>query len=152
MQRSYPIGLITMLVLLSLMGAGCISSVFPQQENDDQLEINLNFNSTEAIEITKRETVIATYLEQSFKQPDWRVTRTTLVNESPYELNTTAMQKRNIWKVEMMERTCACQKISTLYVVESYVSADTGELLGHSQNMVSEREYDNQTCATTACH
>lgn len=148
MQRSNLIGLVTVVILFSLAGAGCVYTDYSQQENDAQF----NFTGSRAVEITMNDPDVSAYMSRYYDEPDWRVTRTTLVQETPYDLNDTAMQDTNVWKVEIMERTCACPTISNLYVVEGYVSADTGELLGVSTMRVSERDYDKQTCASTVCH
>ncbi|NPE29332.1 hypothetical protein HNV12_15500 [Methanococcoides sp. SA1] len=123
---------------------------YSQQGNVAQLKSN--FNSQQAVEITMNDSNVSEYISHNFKEPDWRVIRTTFVHGTPYGQNGTDIQESNAWKVEIMERSCACQKISDLYVVEGYVSADTGELLEISNFKVSEREYDQQTCATTVCH
>lgn len=138
------------MVLFCLVGVGLVYASYSQQENDAQLRSN--FNSSQAVEITMNDSVASDYMSRYFMEPDWRVTRTTLVQETPYDQNGTAMQQSNVWKVEIMERSCACQKISDLYVLEGYVSADTGEVLEISKQKVSERNYDKQTCATTVCH
>jgi len=132
------------------VGVGLVYANYSQQENDAQLMSN--FNSSQAVKITMNDSVASAYMSHYFKEPDWRITRTTFVQETPYDQNGTAMQGYDIWKVEIMERSCACQKISDLYVLEGYVSADTGEVLEISKQKVSEREYDKQTCATTVCH
>jgi len=85
--------------------------------------------------------------------PDWRVVRATLIHESLYDLNgSKVLEGENIWKVEILERTCACSSISNLYVVEGYVSASTGEILRIEKKLVSEINYDKATCSNTVCH
>lgn len=138
------------MVIFCLVGVGLVYASYSQQKDDSQL--SSNFNGSQAVEITMNDSVASDYMSRYFMEPDWRVTRTTLVQETPYDQNGTAMQQSNVWKVEIMERSCACQKISDLYVLEGYVSADTGEVLEVSKMKVSERNYDKQTCATTVCH
>jgi len=151
MQKSNLVAVaVAVVVLLCIVGVGLVYASYSQQENDPQLRSN--FNGSQAVEITMNDTVASEYMSRYFREPDWRLTRTTFVQETPYDQNGTAMQDNNIWKVEIMERSCACQKISDLYVLEGYVSADSGEVLEISKQKVSEREYDKQTCATTVCH
>lgn len=137
-------------ILFSLVAIGVIFDNYSNQENN--AELGLNINSSQAVEIVINDSDVADYMSRYYKEPDWRVTRTTLVQETPYDQNGTALQESNVWKVEIMERSCACQKISNLYVVEGYVSADSGEVLEVSKMKVSEREYEKQTCASTVCH
>ncbi|MCM1986467.1 hypothetical protein [Methanococcoides seepicolus] len=151
MQRSnLVVAAVAVVVLFCLVGVGLVYASYSQQE--DNLQLRSNFNVSQAVEITMNDSVASDYMSRYFKEPDWRLTRTTFVQETPYDQNGTAMQANNIWKVEIMERSCACQKISDLYVLEGYVSADTGEVLEISKQKVSEREYEKQTCATTVCH
>lgn len=150
MQRSTLIAVVALVVLLSLVGTGCVYTNNSQQENDAQL--NLNFNSSHAAEITMGDPLVSDYMSRYYTEPDWRVIRTTLVHETPSDQHDTSMQEGNVWKVEIMERDCACQDVSDLYVLEGYVSADTGELLEVSKKKVSESNYDKQTCASTVCH
>lgn len=150
MQNSNVLAAIAVVVLIGIVGAVFLYSNYSHQENDE--EIILNFNSSQAVEITLNDSVVSDYMSRYYRVPDWRITRTTLIQETPYDQNGTALAENNIWKVEIMERSCACQKISDIYVVEGYVSADTGEMLDVEKMKVSERNYDKKTCATTACH
>jgi hypothetical protein len=149
-QRSTLVAAVALVVLLSLVGTGCVYTNNSQQENDAQL--NLKYNSSHAVEITMNDPVVSEYMSRYYSEPDWRVIRTTLVHETPSDQYDTAMQESNVWKVEIMERSCACQGVDDLYVLEGYVSADTGELLEVSKMKVSESNYDKQTCASTVCH
>jgi hypothetical protein len=141
---------VAVVVIFCLVGVGLVYANYSQQEND--VQSRPNFNGSQAVEITMNDPIASDYMSRHFKEPDWRVTRTTFVQETPYDQNGTAMQGYDIWKVEIMERSCACQKISDLYVVEGYVLANTGEVLEISKQIVSESEYDKRTCATTVCH
>ncbi len=79
--------------------------------------------------------------------------KTTLVYDSFHALNSSIIQEdKPYWKVEMLERTCSCGTINDLFVVEGYVSTETGELMNLTTGRVIESQYDKQTCASTICH
>ncbi len=79
--------------------------------------------------------------------------KTTLVHDSLYALNGSVIQEdKPYWKVEMLERTCSCGTVKDLFVVEGYVSTETGELMNLTTGRVIESQYDKQTCASTICH
>ncbi|MBP2029652.1 hypothetical protein J2755_000572 [Methanohalophilus levihalophilus] len=149
MQKTNMLAAVAVVVLVSIVSAGCVSIAEPPTTDEG---IVLNFNDSQAISITMNDSDVADFMSRYYDEPDWRVTRTTLIQEVPEALNGTDMSEDNIWKVEIMERSCACQKISDIYVVESYISAETGELLHVEKMKVSERNYDKETCATTVCH
>ena len=91
------------------------------------------------------------YMSGNFKKPELRGNKTMLV--LGFETNNSALQEdETYWKVEMMERNCACSGIKPLYVVESYVSAYTGEIANLTTGSVLESQYEKETCASTACH
>jgi hypothetical protein len=92
-------------------------------------------------------------LSENFKRPEWRVVRSTLIQDSLYAINGSVIrQDQPCWKVEMMERTCSCDTVKDLFVVEGYVSTDTGELMNLTTGRVMESQYEKQTCASTVCH
>ncbi|MGP8319363.1 MAG: hypothetical protein ACT6FD_01020 [Methanosarcinaceae archaeon] len=92
-------------------------------------------------------------MSSNFKVPDWRVIRATMVENTTYDINGSIIQKGdNFWKIEIMERSCACSGVKNLYVIEGHVSADTGELIHLSTKSISESKYDKVTCASTECH
>ena len=68
------------------------------------------------------------------------------INESTYH------EGYAVWKVEMMERSCACSGIKKLFVIEGYVSPFTGELTNITTDQVLESQYDKQICASIDCH
>ncbi|MEZ5334759.1 MAG: hypothetical protein R2741_05735 [Methanolobus sp.] len=107
-----------------------------------------NITGEEATEIVLSDSNISKYYSSVFVVQDWRVTTTTLVDEAPNG-NTS---ERGVWKVEIMERTCACSGVKPLNVIEGYVSASNGELYEVNIKYVSESEYDKETCSSTSCH
>lgn len=104
--------------------------------------------SAQAVEIVMSDPDAAAYYSSNFEVEDWRITSTSLIENAP---NSTA-PKGGVWKVEIMERSCACSTIKDLYVIEGYVSASSGELLEVSTKSVLESEYDKKTCASLSCH
>lgn len=116
-------------------------------------ELCLPVNASQAIKIVINDSNVSTYISEYFAIADWRVVRATLIHDSLYDLNGNVIQEgNNSWKVELMERSCACGGISDLYVVEGYVSASTGEILKLETKIVSENMYEKTTCASTVCH
>lgn len=102
----------------------------------------------EATEIVLSQPNISVYYSSVFRVEEWRVTTTTLVDKSP-DGNSS---DEGVWKVDIMERTCACSGVKPLNVIEGYVSADDGELFEVYTKSVSESEYDKKTCSSTSCH
>ncbi len=138
------------IILISVIIAvsACIDITDQQGEPEDPL---IKINASKAIEIVKQDPVAVEYMSENFKMPEWRGNRTVLVRG--FETNNSALQENDTyWKVEMMERNCACSGIKSLYVVESYVSPYTGEIANLTTGMVSESNYEKETCASTACH
>ncbi|WP_370575765.1 hypothetical protein [Methanomethylovorans sp.] len=118
-----------------------------QHENDH------NISSIQARMIMMNDSNTSTYYNTYFHVQDWRVNRTTIVNgKIPNMYGTPITPEEDVWKVEVMERTCACAGIKPIYVIEGYVSTDTGEIFNISTKKVSETSYDASTCASTACH
>lgn len=110
-------------------------------------------NASCAIKIVANNSSAVAYMSSNFKVPDWRVVRATMVENTTYDINGSIIQEgNNFWKIEMMERSCACSGVKNLYVVEGHVSPDTGELIHLSTKSVSESKYDKATCASTDCH
>ncbi|WP_143072294.1 hypothetical protein [Methanolobus profundi] len=104
--------------------------------------------SEQAIGIVMTDNNASEYYASNFRVPDWRVNATTLVDSSPNG----STSEEGVWKVEIMERTCACSSVKPLNVIEGYVSASDGELFEVSTKYVSESEYDKKTCSSTSCH
>lgn len=148
------IKIIAVLAVVIVVGLIAVGSAFLNNEPESRnSELSLNTNASHAISVVTNNTSASDYLAKNFDNPDWRVVTAKLERGTVYNLNGTPVQNEtNVWKVEAMERTCACSGIDDLYVVEGYVSADTGELLEVSTKTVSEQNYDKKTCATTSCH
>jgi|GEM_PF-4296745 hypothetical protein len=106
-------------------------------------------NESQAQEIILNNSDAAAYYSSHFKVEEWRVTTTSLVESAP---NSTVLDEEGIWKIDIMERSCACSGIKDLYVIEGYVSSSTGELLEVSTKSVLESQYEKKTCASTSCH
>lgn len=137
------------IILISVLIAvsACIDLTDQQGEEPPQIKIN----ASQAIELVKQDPAAMEYMSGKFKRPEWGGNKTTLVQG--FETNNSALQEDEIyWKVEMMERNCACSGIKPLYVVESYVSAYTGEIANLTTGSVLESQYEKETCASTACH
>jgi hypothetical protein len=111
----------------------------------------IKINASQAIDIVKQDPVVMEYMSENFKSPVWRGNKTTSVQG--FKTNNSVLQENETyWKVELMERSCACSGIKSLYVVESYVSPYTGEIADLTTGLVSESNYEKQTCVSTACH
>ena len=137
------------IILISVLIAvsACIDLTDQQGEEPPQIKIN----ASQAIELVKQDPAAMEYMSGKFNRPEWGGNKTTLVQG--FETNNSALQEDEIyWKVEMMERNCACSGIKPLYVVESYVSAYTGEIANLTTGSVLESQYEKETCASTACH
>jgi hypothetical protein len=131
------------IALLSLIFASAYmmkADVTPDPEISESQAISLVINNSNASE----------YMSTYFKTPEWGISRATLV-ESPNDISISDSDD-TFWKVELMERSCACSGVKDLYVVEGYVSSRSGEVLDVKTMSVLESEYDKKTCATTACH
>lgn len=139
------------LVIIILWNALPVNTFSGQEDKGAALELNVS--ASRAIQTVVNDSNASAYLSENFRVPEWRVIRTTLIRHSTYDLNGTAVQKgEDVWKVELMERNCACAGVNSLYVIEGYVSAETGELLDVSTKITSESGYEKATCSSTACH
>ncbi|WP_292466948.1 hypothetical protein [Methanolobus sp.] len=107
-----------------------------------------SISESDALDVVLSNPNASEYYSSYFLVEDWRVTVTTLVGASPNG-NTS---EEGVWKVEIMERSCACSNIKPLLVIEGYVSGSTGELFEVSTKYISESEYDKETCSSTVCH
>ena len=127
-----------------IITTGCIDSNHQQ---------NLTINESQAINITQMNQTTQDYFSDYFTKEEWRLVRATLLNETSQNVNNSTYQGEfPVWKVEMMERTCACNSIKKLHVIEGYVSPYTGEVFNVSTGMVLETQYDIQSCASLECH
>jgi len=138
------------IILISVIIAvsACIDITDLQDGSEDS---RIKINASQAIEIVKQDPVAVEYMSENFNRPEWRGNKTALVQG--FETNNSALHEdETYWKVEMMERNCACSGIKSLYVVESYISPYTGEIANLTTGEVLESNYEKETCASTACH
>ena len=150
MMRQVFANVAGIIILISVIIAVSACIDFTDQQGEPE-EPPIKINASEVIEIVKQDPVAMEYMSENFKRPEWGGNKTTLVQG--FETNNSVLQEDEIyWKVEMMERNCACSGIKPLYVVESYVSPYTGEIANLTTGMVSESLYEKETCASTACH
>jgi hypothetical protein len=149
MKISQTFGLIAVAALIiMLVGGGIIT--FQQRLMHEN---KYNINSSQAQIILLNDSNISMYYKTFFHVQDWRVNRTTIANGSIPDMHgKTVTPKEDVWKVEIMERTCACAGIKPIYVIEGYVSTETGEVFNVSTKKVSETSYNASTCASTTCH
>ncbi|MCC7575893.1 MAG: hypothetical protein KK926_03530 [Methanomethylovorans sp.] len=143
-----PAAFVVAAFIITLIG---VSILVLQQPLQDEKEHNIN--SSQAQRIVLNDSNVSMYYTTYFHVQDWRVNRTTIVNGNiPDRYGTPIMPEEDVWKVEIMERSCACAGIKPIYVIEGYVSADTGEVINITTKKILETEYDASTCASTACH
>lgn len=147
MMRQVFANVTGVIILISVIIAVSACIDLTELQGEPQIKIN----ASQAIEIVKKDPVAVEYMSENFSRPEWRGNKTALVQG--FETNNSALQEdETYWKVEMMERNCACSGIKSLYVVESYVSPYTGEIANLTTGEVLESNYEKETCATTACH
>ncbi len=134
--------------IITLVGVSILVLQYPPQP-----EKEYDVSSLQAHRIVMNDINASTYYRTYFHVQDWRVNRTTIVNGNiPDMYGMLIMPEEDIWKVQVMERTCACAGIKPIYVIEGYVSTDSGEVFNISTKKVLETSYDASTCASTACH
>lgn len=131
-------------VLAVVVCAGIVGAYILLVPDDSKMPVS----DSQAIGILMNNSSASEYYSQYYKVSDWRVNATTLVNSSPNG----STSDNGVWKVDIMERDCACSGVKELYVIEGYVSASDGELFEVSTKHVSESEYDKKTCSSTSCH
>lgn len=147
MMRQVFANVTGVIILISVIIAVSACIDLTELQGEPQIKIN----ASQAIEIVKQDPVAVEYMSENFNRPEWRGNKTALVQG--FETNNSALQEdETYWKVEMMERNCACSGIKSLYVVESYVSPYTGEIANLTTGEVLESNYEKETCASTACH
>ncbi len=151
-QQIFITSAVLLVFITLIIGAGAVFvNNFYQPVNDTEPLIQVNASS--AIKIVANNSSAAAYMSSNFEVPDWRVVRATMDQNTTYDINGSIIQEgNNFWKIEMMERSCACSGVKNLYVVEGHVALDTGELIHLSTKSVSESKYDKATCASTDCH
>ena len=134
--------------IITLVGVSILVLQYPPQP-----EKEYDVSSLQAHRIVMNDINASTYYRTYFHVQDWRVNRTTIVNGNiPDMYGMLIMPEEDIWKVQVMDRTCACAGIKPIYVIEGYVSTDSGEVFNISTKKVLETSYDASTCASTACH
>ncbi|OPY18485.1 MAG: hypothetical protein A4E24_01898 [Methanomethylovorans sp. PtaU1.Bin093] len=134
--------------IITLVGVSILVMQYPPQT-----EKEYDISSLQAHRIVMNDSNVSTYYRTYFHVQDWRVNRTTIVNGSiPDMYGMPITPEEDVWKVQVMERTCACAGIKPIYVIEGYVSTDSGEVFNISTMKVLETSYDASTCASTACH
>ncbi len=147
MMRQVFANVTGVIILISVIIAVSACIDLTELQGEPQIKVN----ASQAIEIVKQDPVAVEYMSENFNRPEWRGNKTALVQG--FETNNSALQEdETYWKVEMMERNCACSGIKSLYVVESYVSPYTGEIANLTTGEVLESNYEKETCASTACH
>ena len=146
MKKNYLYIVLGVFLLSGIITAGCIDN-----QVKDRIEIKIN--DSEAIDIVSQNETAEEYFVDNFKNEQWRLVRATLVNKAFNEINESTYHEEDaVWKVEMMERSCACSGIKKLFVIEGYVSPFTGELTNITTDQVLESQYDKQICASIDCH
>ncbi|MCQ6962609.1 hypothetical protein [Methanolobus chelungpuianus] len=149
----FPVVLTGVLALLILAGGIYAGAVHLKADSRE-----LNVNSTRAVSLVQDDPAAAAYMSDNFRVSGWRATKTTLIEGAelagniPANLSASTADDTRVWKVEIMERTCACPAPNNLYVVEGYVDASTGEVLHVRTMKAPEKNYERETCASTACH
>ena len=118
-----------------------------QQESE---EVVYEINASEAELIISQDQIAQDYMSENFERPEWRAVSVSLLMNSTNELEDGKTYP--LWDVKIMERTCACNSIKDLYVIEGQVSPTTGEIIDITAGLVLESKYDKQMCASTICH
>ena len=118
-----------------------------QQESGD---VVYEINASEAELIISQDQIAQDYMSENFERPEWRAVSVSLLMNSTNELEDGKTYP--LWDVKIMERTCACNSIKDLYVIEGQVSPTTGEIIDITAGLVLESKYDKQMCASTICH
>ncbi len=151
-EESGALSIPAILLLVCIIVTATVFVMFSGLPDADD-GLNLKVDAQQAEGIVAQDPIAQEYLSENFKVPEWRVVKTTLVYDSFHALNSSIIQEdKPYWKVEMLERTCSCGTINDLFVVEGYVSTETGELMNLTTGRVIESQYDKQTCASTICH
>ncbi|ETA67678.1 MAG: hypothetical protein PWQ51_1204 [Methanolobus sp.] len=133
------IAVIAVLILVGIAGA------YTYLGSDS---VDTDVSSLEAVTIVESSPMAINYSEEYFHVEEWRVTSTDLIDSVP---NGT-VEENSVWRVRIMERSCACSGVKDLYVIEGFVSSSTGELLSIETKSVLESKYDKKTCSSTSCH
>ena len=113
-------------------------------------EVVYEINASEAELIISQDQIALDYMSENFVRAEWRAVSVSLLMNSTNELEDDKTYP--LWDVKIMERTCACNSIKDLYVIEGQVSPTTGEIIDITAGLVLESKYDKQMCASTICH
>ncbi|MGP8321057.1 MAG: hypothetical protein ACT6FE_01835 [Methanosarcinaceae archaeon] len=149
-KQLFVIQAVFLLFITIIVGAIFVNDFYKTTNDTKPLT---RINASCAIKIVANNSSAVAYMSDNFKMPDWRIVRASMAKNTTYDINGSIMHEGNdYWKIEMMERSCACSGIKDLYVVEGHVSPDTGELILISTKSISESKYDKATCASTECH
>lgn len=116
-------------------------------DQDGSEVIIYKINASEAVIIVSNDSIARNYMFVNFEKPEWRA-----VNVSMLVNSTDFNGSEYLWDVKIMERTCACNSVKDLYVIEGQVSPITGEIINITTGLVLESNYDKQMCASTVCH
>ena len=150
--ESEILAILAILLLVCIIAAVTVFVMFSGQPVASG-GLYLKVDGRQAVEIVAQDPDAQQYLSEHFTVPEWRVVKTTFVQDSLYAINGSLIQEdQPYWKVEMLERTCACSTVKDLFVVEGHVSTETGELMNLTTGQVMESQYEKQTCASTVCH
>ena len=140
---------IQIFVIVGIIVVGIIVVDFIGQE--EEFEGNIyEINASEAVIIVSNDSVAQGYMSEYFLRPEWRAVSVTLLMNSTNEFENN--ETYPLWDVKIMERTCACNSIKDLYVIEGQVSPLTGEIINITTGLVLESKYDKKMCASTICH
>ena len=135
------------LVICMIVVVVIIVNFTGQQESG---EVVYEINASEAEFIISQDQIAQDYMSENFEIPEWRAVSVSLLMNSTDELEDNKTYP--LWDVKIMERTCACNSIKDLYVIEGQVSPTTGEIIDITAGLVLESKYDKQMCASTICH
>ncbi|MBC7086380.1 MAG: hypothetical protein H5T43_08505 [Methanomethylovorans sp.] len=149
MNRSQPATIAAVVVVIVML----ITVTFLVSRESLQEAKDYPITPLQAQLIVLNDSNVSLYYKNYFHVEDWRVNRTTIVDGKIPDMNGTYIKpEEDVWKVEIMERSCACFGIKPIYVIEGYVSTQTGNIFNISTKKVMETSYDASTCASTQCH
>ena len=105
-QQLFIIPAAFLLFITIIVGAVFVNN---SHQSINDTEPLTRINASCAIKIVANNSSAVAYMSSNFKVPDWRVVRATMVENTTYDINGSIIQEgNNFWKIEMMERSCAC--------------------------------------------
>lgn len=105
--------------------------------------VNMPIDATKAVDIAKNDSEFIEFSNQYFRDPTLRAELVSL--QSDKELG-------YVWKIELIERKCACGGKATLNSMCLYVNPESGNVLKRERYLaISEDEYAKKGCRA-ACH